>query len=134
MKTINTDKAPKVVGPYSHAIEANGFVFCAGQVGKAPQANELKKGIVEQTKQAIENISAVLQEAGLTLEDVVKTTIFLADVNDFATVNEIYGKHFTSKPARSTVEVSNIPQGALIEIEVIALAKKEEKQGCCGNC
>lgn len=132
MKHINTEKAPKAIGPYSQGIEANGFVFCSGQIGKDPKTNELKKGIEEQTKQVIENLSVVLKAAGVDLENVVKTTIYLKDVNYFATVNEIYAKYFTQKPARATVEVSNLPQGALIEIEAVALAP--EKQGCCGNC
>lgn len=133
MKHINTDQAPQAIGPYSQAIVANGFVFCSGQVGKNPKTNELQEGIEKQTKQTIENLAVVLKEAGTGIENVVKTTIYLKNVDDFKTVNEIYATYFTHKPARATVEVAKLPQGALIEIDAIALAEKKQ-DGCCGNC
>lgn len=112
---------PKAIGPYSPFIKTDNLVFCSGQVGVDPKTSNLLEGIENQTHQAMRNISAVLEEAGTNLENVVKTTIFLKNINDFAKVNEIYGSFFTKqKPARSTIEVSNLPKGALIEIEVTA--------------
>lgn len=122
MQSIRTDKAPKVVGPYSQAIVANGFVFCAGQIGIDPQTGNLVEGIENQTKQVLKNLQAVLEAAGTDLSAVVKTTIFLADIHDYPKVNEIYGSFFTNtKPARSTVAVAALPKAALVEIEVIAV-------------
>jgi 2-iminobutanoate/2-iminopropanoate deaminase len=121
MKSITTSDAPSVVGPYSQAIEANGFLFCAGQIGINPKTGNLALDIEEQTHQAMKNIQAVLQAAGVDLNKVVKTTIFLADMADYATVNELYATYFTTtKPARSTVAVAQLPKDALIEIEAIA--------------
>lgn len=122
LKQIYSKNAPSPVGPYSQAIEANGFIFCAGQIGIDPKTGELKSGVEEQTRQTIENLKAVLQSAGSSLEKVVKTTIFLKNIQDFEKVNKIYAEYFGKiKPARSTVEVSNLPKGALIEIEAIAV-------------
>lgn len=121
MKVIYTEEAPAVVGPYSQAIAANGFLFCAGQIGLNPQTKDLEQGIEQQTHQVMKNISAVLEAAGSSLQNVVKTTIFLADMSDYAKVNELYGQYFTeTKPARSTVAVAKLPREALIEIEVVA--------------
>ncbi len=120
MKIVNTSKAPLAIGPYSQAIITNGFVFCSGQVGKDPKTNTMTEGIEGQTKQVIENLAVVLKAAGVGIENVVKTNIYLKDVNDFSTVNDIYASFFSHKPARATVEVSNLPGGALIEIEAIA--------------
>jgi len=120
---VSAQDAPAALGPYSHAIRANGFVFTAGQVGIVPGSGALAEGGVEaQTRQVLENISAVLRAAGTSLERVVKTTVFLADMDDFATVNGIYAQYFRQEPpARSAVEVARLPLGALVEIETVAL-------------
>lgn len=124
MKLINTDKAPKAAGPYSMAVEHNGFIFCSGQVGINPLTNEMVEGLENQIHQTIKNLEAVLQEAGSDLQHILKTTIFVRDMSKFATVNEIYGSYFTNhKPARATIEVSNLPKNALVEIEAIATSK-----------
>jgi 2-iminobutanoate/2-iminopropanoate deaminase len=120
---IQTDDAPAAIGPYSQAIRANGFVFTAGQIGLDPARKELVDGVGAQAAQALKNLSAVLEAAGSSLARVVKTTIFLADMADFATVNEAYAAGFgTPYPARSTVAVRQLPAGALVEIECVALA------------
>ncbi|HET7565123.1 MAG TPA: RidA family protein [Gemmatimonadaceae bacterium] len=120
--TISTDQAPAAIGPYSQAIVAGGFLFTAGQIALDPDTGKIVDGgIVEQTNRVFANLAAVLKAAGATWNDVVKTTVFLADLGDFPTVNEIYAKQVGSaRPARSTVEVSALPRGALIEIELIA--------------
>ncbi len=124
MKTIQTENAPKAVGPYSQAITANGFIFCAGQIGLDPQTGELTTGIEKQTHQVINNLKAVLEEGESSLEHIVKTTIYIKDMNDYAKVNEIYGSYFADhKPARATVEVARLPKDALVEIEAIAVTK-----------
>ena len=122
---IVTEKAPKAIGPYSQAIRAGGFVFFSGQIPLDPVTGELRGAdIREQTEQVMENIAAVLAAAGLTFGDVVKSTIFLTDLADFAAVNEVYGGRFSAEPpARSTVEVKGLPRGAKVEIEVIACAR-----------
>lgn len=121
MKILNTPKAPKAIGPYSQAIIAGEFLFCSGQIGLHPENGELVTGIEGQTKQVLQNINAILENARLTKDDVVKTTIFLSDISTFNIVNELYASFFQNhKPARSTVEVSNLPKGAAIEIEIIA--------------
>lgn len=121
IKQINTKNAPGAIGPYSQAIEANGFLFCSGQIGLDPETGELRPGIEIQTKQVLENLKAIVEAAGLSLENVLKTTIYLKNLSDFQTVNEIYGKFFGPyKPARVTIEVSGLPKGALIEIDLIA--------------
>ena len=122
---IATDKAPRAIGPYSQAVKAGGFVFCSGQIPLDPVTGELTGGnISAQTERVMENIDAVLAAAGLAFGDVVKSTIYLADLTDFAAVNEVYGRRFPlDPPARSTVEVKGLPKGAGVEIEVIALAR-----------
>ncbi|PIQ73491.1 reactive intermediate/imine deaminase [Candidatus Roizmanbacteria bacterium CG11_big_fil_rev_8_21_14_0_20_36_8] len=122
MKYIKTDKAPKVVGPYSQAIEANGFIFCSGQIGIDPEAGVLVEGIENQTKQVLNNLKQVLEAAGSQLDKIVKTTVFVTDMNDYAKMNEVYGNFFRDHfPVRSTVQVVKLPAGALIEIEAIAV-------------
>ena len=124
MKAINSDKAPKAIGPYSQAIQANGFVFASGQLPIDPATGSFPEGgVKEQTRQSILNAQAILKQAGLDLCDVVKTTVYLADIADFAAVNEIYSKYFTSKPARSCCAVRSLPKGALVEIEAIAVKR-----------
>ncbi len=125
MQQIQTKKAPQAIGPYSQAIMLeNGTIYCSGQIGLNPQTGELASGIEAQTKQIMQNIQALLEELGYSLENICKTTIFLTDMNDFTKVNEIYGSFFsTHKPARSTVGVAQLPKHALVEIEVIAYNK-----------
>jgi 2-iminobutanoate/2-iminopropanoate deaminase len=120
---ITTDKAPGAIGPYSQAIKAGGFVFCSGQIPIDPATgNFVSEAIGEQTEQVLKNMSAVLEAAGSSLNDVVKTTVFLADMNDFAEMNEIYGRYFSdNKPARATVEAARLPRDARVEIECVAL-------------
>ncbi len=119
---IHTDKAPKAVGPYSQAIVSDNFIFCSGQIGIDPSTNALVEGIENQTRQALVNLGKVLQEAGASTENVIKTTIFLKNIEDFSAVNVIYEDFFGNhKPARSTIEVSNLPKNALVEIEAIAV-------------
>ncbi len=123
MKTqITSPKAPAVIGPYSQAIAANGFLFISGQLPIDPATgNFAEGGIRELTRQSLENVKSILAEAGLTLADVVKTTVFLADMSDFAAMNEVYAEYFTAPaPARSAVAVKTLPKGGLVEIEVIA--------------
>ena len=123
-KIINAENAPAAVGPYCHAVEAGDFVFTSGQIGLIPETGVLAEGIVSQTEQVLKNLGAVLAEAGLTYSDVIKTTVFLDNIDDFGTVNEIYAKYFTGDaPARSCVEVAALPKGALVEIEVVAAIK-----------
>jgi 2-iminobutanoate/2-iminopropanoate deaminase len=122
MQMIETDKAPKAIGAYSQAVKCENMLFISGQIPINPKTQEMVEGrIEEQTKQVMENIKGILEEVGINFEHVVKTTIYLKNLNDFQTVNEIYGSYFKiHKPARATVEVSNLPKGALIEIEAIA--------------
>jgi len=119
---VLTDKGPKPIGPYSQAVKSNGFLFASGQVALDPRNNEFIGGdIRQQTERAMENIKAVVEAAGSNLHHVVKTTVFLKDMNDFAAMNEAYGKYFTAAPpARSTVQVARLPKDALVEIEAIA--------------
>jgi 2-iminobutanoate/2-iminopropanoate deaminase len=123
LKFVATDGAPKAIGPYSQGIRANGFVFTAGQVALDPKTGELVAGgIAEQTTRALENLRAILTEAGPSMAQVVKTTVFLVDMADFAAMNEVYGRAFgPHRPARSTVAVAALPRGARVEIEAIAL-------------
>lgn len=124
MKKVHTEQAPAALGPYSQAYVANGFVFISGQGGIDPAKGALVEGGVEaQTLQAMKNIEAILKEAGTDFSKVVKTTCFLADMNDFAAFNAIYAEYFTSKPARSCVAVKTLPANFLVEVEVIALAE-----------
>lgn len=125
-KAVETPDAPKAIGPYSQAIIANGFVYTAGQIGADPRTGTLVAGgIAEQTEQVLKNLEAVLKAAGSSLGAVVKTTVFLADMNDFARMNEVYGKKFAVPfPARSTVQVARLPRDARVEIEAVAVAGK----------
>lgn len=121
MIKIHTEKAPAAVGPYSQAIVSNGMVYTSGQIAIDPATNTIKAvTIQEQTEQIMKNLAAVLETAGSSFEKAVKTTCFLADMDDFAAFNEIYGKYFTSLPARSCVAVKTLPKGVLAEVEVIA--------------
>ncbi|MFC2174983.1 RidA family protein [archaeon] len=121
MESVFTEKAPAAVGPYSQAIKSGGFVFTAGQVALTPEGTLVNGGIHAQTEQVIANLKAVLEQAGTSLHNVVKTTVYLADLNDFAGMNESYAQHFTSKPARSTVQVAKLPKAMLVEIDAIAV-------------
>jgi 2-iminobutanoate/2-iminopropanoate deaminase len=123
-KIISTSDAPAAIGPYSQAIRSGDLVFCSGQIPLDPSNGQMaSEDISSQTRRVLDNISGLLKAEGLSLGNVVKTTIFLTDLGNFQTVNEIYGSYFKSEPpARSTVEVSALPKGAKIEIEVIALA------------
>lgn len=123
MKEVRTDHAPAPVGPYSQAIETGNFVFCSGQIPLDPKSNTMVGSTASaQAEQVLQNLTAVLKQAGLSLRNVAKTTIFLKDLGSFADVNAVYEKHFgTHRPARSTVEVSALPKGALVEIECIAI-------------
>ena len=122
MKTIHTNNAPVAIGPYSQAIEVNGFIFASGQIPIDPSTgNFVEGGIKEQTKQAITNAKNILKEAGTDLAHVVKTTVYLANMADFAAMNEIYATFFQQPfPARSAVAVKDLPKGALVEVEVLA--------------
>lgn len=131
IKSISTDKAPQAIGPYSQAIAVGDLVFCSGQVGIDPTTGELKKDLQTQVDQIFKNLIEVLKAANSNLDFVLKTTVYLANIADFAEMNEIYAKYFVdNKPARATIEVAALPKGALVEIDAIALRKKE----CCGNC
>lgn len=121
-KVIATTAAPGAIGPYSQAIDTGSFVYASGQIPINPATGEIPEGITEQTRQSLENVKAILAEAGLTVANVVKTTVFLRDMADFGAMNEVYGKVFSEPyPARSAVAVRELPKGALVEIEVIAL-------------
>ena len=119
---VSTELAPKAIGPYSQAVRVGNLVFMSGQLGADPETGDLKDGIVAQTQQSLDNIGAILTSLGLTYAHVVKTTVFVKDLDDFATVNEVYGRVFKdAAPARSCVEVSRLPKRALVEIECIAI-------------
>ena len=121
-KIISTDKAPKAIGPYSQAYLCGNTLYCSGQIAINPETNEFSGGgIEEQTNQVLKNIKGLLDAAGFTFVDVVKTTCFLADMKDFSVFNSIYETAFISKPARSCVATKDLPKGALVEIEVIAV-------------
>jgi 2-iminobutanoate/2-iminopropanoate deaminase len=123
-RVIATDQGPKAIGPYSQAIKTNGFVFLSGQIPLDPSTQQLVTGdVAAQTERVLQNITAILNAAGSSLPQVVKTTVFLKSMNDFSAMNEVYGRHFTADPpARSTVEVARLPKDVLVEIDVIALA------------
>lgn len=122
MNKIDTSNAPKAIGPYSQAISSNGFLFVSGQIPIDPKTNQVVEGgIIEQANQSFKNIGEILKAAGLDYSNVIKTTVFVKDLKDFATINEIYSKYFISNPARSCVEVSKLPKGVLIETEAIAV-------------
>lgn len=121
-EVISSSRAPQPIGPYSLAIRANGFLFLSGQVALDPPSGQLSgKDAAQQTERVLENIKGILETAGLSLQHVVKTTVFLKNMNDFAAMNQVYGRYFTvAPPARSTVEAARLPKDALVEIEVIA--------------
>lgn len=122
LKEIKTDNAPAAIGPYSQAVEVNGFLYASGQLPANPKTGNIEGDITAQAEQSCQNVEAILKANGMTFDNVVKTTCFLANIADFAKFNEVYAKYFTGnpKPARSCVAVKDIPKGALCEIEVIA--------------
>ena len=121
MEYVSTNNAPNAIGPYSQAVKANGLLFTSGQIAINPATNTVEATTIEeQTTQVCENLKAVVEAAGTDMSKVVKTVCFLADINDFASFNEIYGKYFISKPARSCVAVKDLPKGVLCEVELIA--------------
>ena len=124
-QVISTVHAPAAIGPYSQAIKTDSLIFASGQLGLNPQTGKLVEGVEAQARQALENIAALLEAAGSRMDRIVKTTIFLANLADFATVNAVYAKAFTDTPppARSTIQVAALPLGGLVEIEVIALCE-----------
>ncbi|NTU51211.1 MAG: RidA family protein [Candidatus Aminicenantes bacterium] len=124
-KQVQTDKAPKAIGPYSQGIIANGFVYCSGQIPIDPATGELNTGSIEdQTRQVLKNVGAVLEAAGSSYDDVVKCTVFLQDMNDFAKMNAVYAEFFKApSPARAAVQVARLPRDVKVEIEAIALVK-----------
>ena len=123
LKTVETDRAPAAIGPYSQGVVANGLLFTAGQIAIDPATGQVVSGgVVEQTERVMANLRAILDAAGATWNDVVKTTVYLHDMNDFPTVNEIYASMIgDARPARSTVQVSGLPRGVLVEIDAIAV-------------
>lgn len=122
MKVISTDKAPAAIGPYSQAIEVNGMVYASGQIPVNPATGEIPEGVEAQAKQAFTNLTNLLAEAGSSIEKVVKTTVFIKNMEDFGKINEIYAEYFTGTyPARSCVEVARLPKDVLLEIEAIAI-------------
>jgi 2-iminobutanoate/2-iminopropanoate deaminase len=123
IEAVTTDRGPKAIGPYSQAIKANGFVFVSGQIALDPSTQQIVEGdVARQTERVLENLKAVVEAAGSSLQRVAKTTVFLADMNDFAEMNEVYGRYFVAhRPARSTVEVARLPRDARVEIDLIAL-------------
>ncbi len=121
MKKISTDKAPQAIGPYSQAIISNGFMFCSGQIPINPETGEIPEGVEAQAQQVFKNIKNLLEAGGSSIDKVVKTSVFIKDMNDFAKINEIYAQYFTEDfPARSCVEVARLPKDVLLETEVIA--------------
>ena len=130
-KIISTSEAPAAIGPYSQAVRSGNFLFCSGQIPLDPKSGQIVSGdIATQTRRVLDNIGAVLKAEGLAFEHIVKTTIFLTDLGDFQAVNEIYGSYFGQQPpARSTVQVSALPKGANVEIEIIAVADDGESNG-----
>jgi len=124
VKYVQTNKAPSAIGPYSQAVVANGMVFTSGQIALTPEGVMLENDVVIQTKQVLQNLQAVLEEAGSSMGDVIKTTIFLDSMDDFGVVNDIYAEAFGDhKPARATVAVKTLPKNALVEIDAVALVK-----------
>lgn len=121
MKPIHTDRAPQAIGPYSQAIEVDGWLYTSGQIGLDPQTQEMAEGFEAQARQVLDNLEAVLEAAGATISDVVKATIYVADLGDFAQLNELYGERMGEhKPARSTVQAARLPKDALVEIDLVA--------------
>ena len=129
MKSIHTNQAPAAIGPYSQAIEANGMIFASGQIPIDPATGQfVEGGIQEQTRQALTNARNILQAAGTDMENVIKTTVYLSDIHNFAAMNEVYAQFFTEPfPARSAVSVKDLPKGALVEIEVLAIKPDNSK-------
>ncbi len=124
LKKISTDKAPAAIGPYSQAVVAGDFLYASGQIPINPETGNVEAvGITEQAEQSMKNVGEILKAAGVTYDNVVKTTCFLAEISDFAAFNEVYAKYFTEKPARSCVAVKDLPKGVLCEVEVIAYLK-----------
>lgn len=124
MKTINTNKAPEALGPYSHAMVVNNLLFTSGQIPLDTEGNIVSDDVKEQTKQVLDNLSVVLEEAGSDLNSVVKATIFISDMNEFQQINEVYGSYFSEhQPARSCVEVARLPKDVKVEIEVVGKVK-----------
>ena len=125
MKIVATEKAPKALGPYSQGYVHNGVLYTAGQIAINPEVNDVEATTIEaQTEQVCKNLGEVLKEAGTSFDNVLKTTCILADMSDFAAFNEVYGKYFTSKPARSCVAVKTLPKGVLCEVELIAAVEE----------
>ena len=125
MKIVATEKAPKALGPYSQGYVHNGVLYTAGQIAINPEVNDVEATTIEaRTEQVCKNLGEVLKEAGTSFDKVLKTTCFLADMSDFAAFNEVYGKYFTSKPARSCVAVKTLPKGVLCEVELIAAVEE----------
>lgn len=125
MKIVATEKAPKALGPYSQGYVHNGVLYTAGQIAINPEVNDVEATTIEaQAEQVCKNLGEVLKEAGTSFDKVLKTTCFLADMSDFAAFNEVYGKYFTSKPARSCVAVKTLPKGVLCEVELIAAVEE----------
>ena len=125
MNIISTPNAPQAIGPYSQAIEINGMIYTSGQIGLMPSGQMAGNGIISQTNQILKNLRAVLEAGNSSLDNVIKTSIFLADMDDFVSVNEIYAEYFGDhKPARSTVAVKTLPKNALVEIECIAVVNR----------
>ena len=124
MEKIFTEQAPSAIGPYSQAIKVNGVVYTSGQIAIVPATGNIESDTIQgQTEQVMQNLQHVLEASGSDFSKVVKTTCFLADISDFGAFNEIYGKYITEKPARSCVAVKDLPKGALVEVEVIAIAE-----------
>ena len=122
---IATDKGPKAIGPYSQAVKAGGFIFTAGQIALDPSTNQLiEGGVAQQTARVMENLTAIVEAAGSSLDRAVKATVYLKDMNDFAAMNEVYGKYFAQNPpARSTVEAARLPRDVRVEIDLVVLAQ-----------
>ncbi|WP_163969764.1 RidA family protein [Oceanobacillus halotolerans] len=124
VKAIHTEKAPAAIGPYSQAIQAGDFIYISGQIGINPETSEVVEGIENQTKQVLHNLEAILTEAGADFSQVVKFTIYIASMDDFATINDIYGGYLTEPyPARATVEVSRLPKDVLVEMDAVVYTK-----------
>lgn len=124
-KAVSTDKAPAAIGPYSQAIEVNGMIYSSGVIPANPATGEIPEGVEAQAEQAFSNMAALLQAAGTSMEAVIKTTVFIKNMNDFGKINEIYAKYFTGIfPARSCVEVARLPKDVLLEVEAVAVKTK----------
>ena len=118
-KIIATNKAPEAIGPYSQAIDTGSLIFSSGQIPINPEKGEVPEGVMAQTTQCLENVKAIAEEAGLTMDHIVKVSVFMKDLEDFAVMNEVYSTYFTQYPARSTFQVARLPKDVLVEVEVI---------------